>query len=66
MEISNLKPGFYIYGNKGNYWNNNAHIYQSGGGNLCGTPALSTNWAKEYKMEEANCPECNKIYKQVK
>jgi hypothetical protein len=62
MKKSNLKSGFSIYGNKGNVWENNAHIYQSGKGNLCGTPALASNWAKEMKMEEANCEKCNKLY----
>lgn len=62
MKTSNLKSGFSLYGNKGNVWENNAHIYQSGKGNLCGTPALASNWAKENKMEEANCEKCNKLY----
>ena len=40
-----LKSGYSIFGNKGNVWSNTAHIYQSGNGNLCGTPALSSNHA---------------------
>lgn len=35
---ADLKPGYMIFGNKGNVWSNTAHIYKSGTGNLCGTP----------------------------
>lgn len=65
MKAIELKNEFFIYGNKGNVWNNNAHIYQSGKGNLCGTPALAFNWAKENKLEEANCELCNKKYGEI-
>ena len=46
MKVKDLKPNYYIFGNKGNVWNNTAHIYKAGEGNLCGTPALSNNWAR--------------------
>jgi hypothetical protein len=46
MNVKDLKPGHSIFGNKGNVWSNTAHIYKSGEGNLCGTPALSNNWAR--------------------
>jgi hypothetical protein len=65
MKVSELKSPFSLFGNKGNVWENNAHIYQAGKGNLCGTPALSTNWAEREGLEEANCEECNKVYNQL-
>jgi hypothetical protein len=43
IPITELKEGYYIYGNKGNVWNDNAHIYKSGHGTLCNVAALSTN-----------------------
>ena len=62
MKVSELKSTFSVFGNKGNVWGNNAHIYQSGKGNLCGTPALSTNHAHIMGVEEANCEKCNEAY----
>lgn len=50
-----------VYGNKGNLWNNTAHIYKSGTGNLCGTPALAFNYCKEL---EPGCKECIAWYKE--
>lgn len=63
MNTKNLKPGYYIFGNKGNVWNNTAHIYKSGKGNLCNTPALSSNWAAIEGLEHIGCPECLEVYK---
>ena len=40
IQKKDLKPNYSIFGGKGNVWSNTAHIYQSGNGNLCGTPAL--------------------------
>jgi len=57
---TDLKQGYTIFGNKGNVWSNTAHIYKSGTGNLCGTPALSSNHASI--LNEAGCPKCNAIY----
>ena len=62
MKVSELKPQYSIFGNKGNVWSNTAHIYKSGEGNLCGTPALSTNWAWMEDVEEIGCPTCLKKY----
>ena len=62
MKVAELKSQFSIFGNKGNVWGNNAHIYESGKGNLCGTPALSTNWARIEELTEANCETCNAVY----
>jgi hypothetical protein len=58
MKKTELKPNQMIYGNKGNVWSNTAHIYESGKGNLCGTPALATNWARIEGVETIGCPEC--------
>lgn len=62
MKVNELKSNYHVFGNKGNVWNNTAHIYKNGTGNLCGTPALSTNWAKVEKVETVGCPECLKKY----
>lgn len=62
IKVSELKSNYSIYGNKGNVWNDSSHIYKSGVGNLCGTPALATNWARIENVEHAGCPECVKAY----
>ena len=62
VNVSDLKPGHMIFGNKGNVWGDTAHIYKSGEGNLCGTPALSTNWARIEEVKTIGCPECLKRY----
>jgi len=61
VNINGLGPGFFIFGNLGNVWSNTAHAYKSGTGNLCGTPALSSNHAKYHSIEEVGCPECLKL-----
>jgi hypothetical protein len=58
MNVKNLKPNQMVYGNKGNVWTNTAHIFESGKGNLCGTPALATNWARIEGVEVIGCPRC--------
>jgi hypothetical protein len=58
-----LGIGFTVFGGKGNVWSNSAHIYQSGKGNLCGTPALSFNHAKDM---DACCPTCVAKYNELK
>ena len=62
MQVKDLKPNFSIFGNKGNVWSNTAHIYKSGHGILCGTPALSNNWARLSGLETVGCPQCLKLY----
>ena len=62
MNVSELKPNYIIYGNRGNVWNNTAHIYKSGVGNMCGTPALATNWAQIENIQTIGCPECIEKY----
>jgi hypothetical protein len=63
MNKKDLKSGYSIYGNKGNVWNNTAHIYKSGTGNLCGTPALSTNHVRIEGIEVAGCQQCITEYR---
>lgn len=54
-----LEKGFYLFGNKGAMWSNKLHIANSGSNlTLCGTPMLSTNYAKAATVQEAGCPEC--------
>jgi len=65
IKIENLGTNYYIFGNKGDVWSNTAHAYKSGEGNLCGTPALSSNHAKLEGIIEVGCPEClDRIYKE--
>jgi hypothetical protein len=60
VNVKALGNVFSIFGNKGNVWTDTAHAYQSGRGNLCGTPALSSNHAAIAGIEEVGCPECLK------
>jgi hypothetical protein len=62
MLVKELKQSYSIFGNKGNVWGNTAHIYKSGEGNLCGTPALSNNWARIEEVKEIGCEKCLKRY----
>jgi hypothetical protein len=61
VNIKELGKSFMIFGNKGNVWTDTAHAYKAGTGNLCGTPALSSNHAKMEGIEEVGCVECLKI-----
>jgi hypothetical protein len=63
LKVTDLKPGYSVFGNKGNVWSNTAHIYESGKGNMCGTPALSTNWARIEEVEYIGCPGCLAAYR---
>lgn len=58
MLAKDLKSGYYKFGNKGNVWSDNVHIYKIREGILCGTPALSHNWAKEWNHPTVKCPKC--------
>ena len=58
VNIKELGNEFSIFGNKGNVWSDTAHAYKSGVGNICGTPALSSNHARYAGIEEVGCPEC--------
>lgn len=65
MEKSQLKQGYYIFGNKGNVWNNECHISEadaSKGTTLCGVPMLSNNWARIQEIQNIGCTKCLKIY----
>lgn len=67
MKVSELKEGYHMFGNKGTVWNNSAHIAESGfkSTTLCGTPMLSTNWARIEELKEIGCKECLKIYNEL-
>jgi hypothetical protein len=58
VNVKELGNKFMIFGNKGNVWSDTAHAYKLGTGNLCGTPALSTNHAKIEGIQQVGCAEC--------
>jgi hypothetical protein len=59
LKVSELKDGYYQFGNKGAVWSNETHIAKSGqSGTLCGTPMLSSNWARIYNHTEIGCQKC--------
>jgi len=62
VNVADLKTGYSVFGNKGNVWNDTAHIYKHGEGNLCGTPALSSNWASIEGVQTIGCPRCLERY----
>jgi hypothetical protein len=63
LKKDELKAGFWIFGNKGNVWSDNAHIFKAGSSaTLCGVPMLSNNWAKLDGVEHIGCEKCLKIY----
>jgi hypothetical protein len=66
INIKELGNEYMIFGNKGNVWTNTAHAYKLGVGNLCGTPALSSNHARYDGIEEVGCIECLNKLKEVK
>jgi len=55
-----LKPGYYVFGNKGAMWSDKAHIAGRGSTTLCGTPMLSSNSCRDM---DPGCPECIDIYR---
>jgi hypothetical protein len=63
MNKKELKSGFYIFGNKGSVWNNACHIAESSNSTtLCGTPMLSSNWARIESINNIGCAKCLEIY----
>lgn len=63
MKVSNLLPNYYLFGNKGNLHNNEAHIARDIAiTTLCGTPMLSTNHCKINNVETIGCKKCIKVY----
>ena len=65
MLVSDLESGYFVFGNKGNVWNNDSHIFKAGNGVLCGTPALSTNWSMYENVTEIGCKKCIEKYNQI-
>jgi len=65
VNVADLKPGYSIFGNKGNVWNNTAHISKSdfSGRTLCGVPMLSSNWARIEEVKTIGCQRCLELYK---
>lgn len=65
LKVTDLKTGFQIFGNKGNLWNKNAHIFEVGfnPNTLCGTPMLSNNHCKNELY--IGCEECLAIYESL-
>lgn len=62
-----LINGFYQFGNKGSVWSDETHIAKSGDSlTLCGTPMLSSNWARIWEHKEIGCKQCLKVYSPVK
>ena len=50
---------YYVYGNKGNLWSNNAHAALSGESTtVCGVPMLATNWCAIHGVDEVQCEKC--------
>jgi hypothetical protein len=74
VKISDLKKGYFAFGNKGAMWSNSVHIAKNGfhSTTLCGTPMLSSNyafskeWCEQYQVTEARCPKCLEIYEKEK
>jgi len=66
INASELSEDLMIFGNKGNCHTGNCHIYKSSTGNLCGTPALSTNWARINNIQLAGYPECIEEFNKLK
>lgn len=62
--VLDLKPGYFVFGNKGNVWSNSSHIYEGGKGILCGVPALSTNWSMHEGVTHVGCQKCIEKYNQ--
>jgi hypothetical protein len=63
MKKTNLQSKYYMYGNKGAVWSNEAHIAHSGESvTLCGTPMLASNWAQIEQIEHIGCISCLKEY----
>jgi hypothetical protein len=60
---SNIKPAFFIFGNKGSVWTNTVHIARKGDPvTFCGVPMLSSNHGRD---EQAGCPHCLVKYKEL-
>ena len=58
VSIDELGENFTIFGAKGNLLSGTSHAYKNGVGNLCGTPALSTNHSANVGEKMVVCPAC--------
>ena len=65
LMVKDLKPGYYMFGNKGACWGEEPHVTKSGlPTTLCGTPMLSNNWARIWELDYIGCKECIEKYKE--
>ena len=63
MKANKLQNDYSQFGNKGAVWSNKTHIAKNNESTtLCGTPMLSSNWARIKKHEDIGCLECLAIY----
>jgi hypothetical protein len=60
VTADSLKPGYYVFGGKGDSWSDKAHIAGRGSTTLCGRPMLSSNACKGM---DPGCKECIDIYR---
>jgi len=55
--------GYYLFGGKGDVWNNTAHLSKNSEPiTLCGRPMLSTNWVRIEGVTEVGCEVCAQIF----
>jgi len=64
MDVKDLDSNYHHFGNSGAVWGNKTHIAKSGPRTLCGTPMLSSNWARIKNHPTIGCAECLKLYKE--
>ena len=66
IPVKELRPGFYVFGNKGSLWSNKAHIARQGNSTtMCLTPMLGSNHCS--MSEEIGCEDCIREYqKEIK
>lgn len=58
-----LREGYYLFGGRGDVWEDTAHIAKSGSHTtMCGKSMLSSNWVRLEGIENAGCAECLKLY----
>lgn len=66
IKVTDLRKGFSIFGNRGNVFSNECHIQLDGEPRtLCGTPMLSSNWARIDDVKQCGCEECIEIYNEL-
>ena len=65
METKDLRPNYFMFGNKGAVWSDKVHIAKAGsfsGQTLCGVPMLSSNHAKIEDVTHIGCLDCIAVY----